>query len=174
MDESDIRNFMREKRPREVFEAIFGPMKIAGSIIWEVWVKFEGEWHTRFVEESSTSPLKIYDTFQALSLQLNDRHVELMERLRNTEQVKAVEQAKLQSELALKAADSSAKRFTAMMRDISTAGAFAVSLLIFSYMVLTGSNSWPAIIMFACVLASGCAFFFGKFVTVRGRDLAGI
>ena len=46
MDESDVRNLMKEKRPKEVFEAIFGPMQIAGSIIWEYWVKFEGEFHT--------------------------------------------------------------------------------------------------------------------------------
>jgi hypothetical protein len=61
-----------------------------------------------------------------------------------------------------------------MVRDISTDGVFAVFLMIFAYMVLTGANTWPAVVMFACVLASGCPFFFGKFITVRGRDLAGI
>jgi hypothetical protein len=174
MDEADVRNLMKEKRPREAFEAIFGPMQIAGSLIWEYWVKFEGEFHTRFIEENpSMEAPKVYDTFQALSLKLNERHIEILERLRTIEQAKGAEQARLQSELTLKAAESAAKRFSAMVRDICTAGAFAVSLVIFSYLIINGSNTWPAIFMFACVLASGCAFFFGKFITVRGKDLAG-
>jgi hypothetical protein len=173
MDESEIRALMKAKRPSEAFEAIFGPMQIAGSIIWGYWVKFEGEFHTRFVEEPVGGPPKIYDTFQALSLKLNDRHLELMDRIRTVEQAKGAEQARLQSELTLKAADSATKRFSAMVRDVSTAGAFAVSLAIFSFMILTGSNVWPAVFMFACVLASGCAFFFGKFITVKSSDLLG-
>jgi hypothetical protein len=175
MDEFEVRSFMKEKRPKEVFESIFGPMEIAGSIIWEYWVKFEGEFHTRFIEENSASGSpKIFDTFQALSLKLNKRHIETMERLREIEQAKGAEQARLQSELALKAAEGSTKRFSAMVRDVCTAGAFGISLLIFCYVVLFSSNTWPAIFMFACVLASGCAFFFGRFITVGTKDLAGV
>ena len=135
MNEAEVRRLIKERNKGDKFEAIYGPVKIAGSVIWEVWVAFEDEWMARFVEEPETGPVKIYDTFQQLAIRLNDRHLELMERLRVAEQAKIFDQTRQQSELALKAADSAAKRMTALIRDISTVAAFAISLLAFVYML---------------------------------------
>jgi hypothetical protein len=174
MNEAEVRRLVEKNNKGDTYEAIYGPVKIAGSVIWEVWVAFEDEWMARFVEEPETGPVKIYDTFQQLAIRLNDRHLEIMERLKLAEQAKLFDQTKQQSELAMKMADSSAKRMTTIIRDISTAAAFAISLLAFVYMLVSGANVWAATVMFACVLASACAFFYGKFILVKGRDLAGV
>jgi hypothetical protein len=50
MNEAEVRRLLKERNRTDKFEAIYGPVKIAGSVIWEVWVEFEDEWMTRFVE----------------------------------------------------------------------------------------------------------------------------
>jgi sulfite reductase beta subunit-like hemoprotein len=109
---------------------------------------------------------------------LDDLHLELMARLQDIERDKTMQLAEHQSKLASDAAertsklasdaaDRTSKRLTLMIRDISTAGAFAVSLILFGYLLVTSSNPWPATFMFACVIASACAFFYGKFITPK-------
>jgi Na+(H+)/acetate symporter ActP len=94
-----------------------------------------------------------------------------MDRLRLAEQAKAMDQTRLQSEIALKAADSAARRFTAMMRDIVAAAGFALALSVFAYLVFSGANTVAATVMFGSVIASACALFYGKFILVKLRDL---
>ena len=89
MNEAEVRRLVEKNNKGDTYEAIYGPVKIAGSVIWEVWVAFEDEWMARFVEEPETGPVKIYDTFQQLAIRLNDRHLEIMERLKLAEQAKA-------------------------------------------------------------------------------------
>jgi hypothetical protein len=127
MTEDEVRELLKQKRRRDRFEAIYGPVRIADTVIWEVWVEFEDEYQTRFVEEQCGAEPIIYDTFQALSLKLQDRHLALMDRLQKAEQAKVMDQAKLQSDLAMKAADGASRRFSAMMKDILAATGFAVA-----------------------------------------------
>jgi hypothetical protein len=171
MNQNDIIAALKEQRPLDKFEAMYGPTRIAGSTVWEVWVNYKGEFETRFVEEVDGKVFAIYDSFQSIALRLDDMHRELMTRLQDAERDRTMRLAEQQSRLASEAADRTSKRMTAMIRDIRTAGAFAISLMVFSYLLINGANPWPATIMFACVLASACAFFYGKFVTVKASDL---
>ena len=171
MNEAEVRRLVKDHNRGDKFEAIFGPVQIAGSVIWEVWVEFEDEWMTRFVEEPENGPTKVYDTFQALALKLNNQHLSLMRRLQVAEQAKAMDLTRMQSDLALKSADSASKRFTAMVRDVSAAGAFAVAVLVFAYLILMGTNPWPATVVFASIVASGCTLFYGKFILIKIKGL---
>ena len=138
-----------------------------------MWVEFEEEYQTRFVEEQVGAGPIIYDTFQALSLKLQDRHLSLMDRLQKAEQAKVMDQAMLQSDLAMKAADGASRRFSAMMKDILAATGFAVALACFVYLVAIGQNAVAAIVMLAGIAASACAYYYGKFILVKFREVFG-
>lgn len=172
MDEEQIRAFLSDRRPDEEFQAIYGPMRIADAIVWEVWVLDEDEFETRFVEEGD--PPILYDTFLALSLKLNDRHIAVVKVHEAGERAKSLEQTKMQADLALQASDAAAKRFSSMMKDIMAAGAFLIALLVFVYLVAIGRNDILAFGILASVAASACAFYYGKFIRAKLRDLFGI
>jgi len=168
MNQSDVLKALKDQRPLDRFEAMYGPTRIAGSKVWEVWVEYKDEYETRFVEEAADgTPVAIHDTFQSLALRLDDLHLALMARLQDVERDKTMQLAEHQSKLASDAADRASKRLTLMIRDVSTAGAFAVSLILFGYLLVMSSNPWPATFMFACVIASACAFFYGRFITPK-------
>lgn len=151
-------------------EEIYGPIKFADTLIWELWVNDnDGSYATRFVQEVPNGPPIIHDTFQQLAVRLDREHDEIVKRLGEAEWTRAKEMAASQTNTAAQEAKAANERITNLVTLVVAAGGFAVGLLAMVYLVVYGGPVfvWVAAFVLGSVVASTCVYFYGKYVAMK-------
>lgn len=154
----------------DTVEEIYGPTKVADSVVWEVWVYDNDELlATRFVEEFPGGVAKVYDTFQQIAVRLDSQHAEIVMRLQAAEWQKTKEMVELQLNAASLEAKAASERLTGLITLIVASGVFVISVLIMAYLVVKGGPYfiWIAAFVLGCVIASACTFFYRQFVILN-------
>jgi|GEM_PF-6041620 len=70
LNENDIKNFINQNGVGS-FVAIYGPSAYGDETIWEVWVKDNGEYQTRYVLVANGECPLYFDSFQSLSIHMD-------------------------------------------------------------------------------------------------------
>lgn len=148
----------------EVFE-IYGPIRIAGSIAWELWVyDHEGQIATRFVEEIPGESSRVYDTFQQLAVEIDIRHEQVLEKAFAEEWNQKKELIQLQTHSGVVASKASNERYAALVPLALASVGFVSAIAVFAILALRGGDDgqYAAMFMFGTIVASACTFIFGK------------
>jgi hypothetical protein len=151
-------------------EEIYGPNKVADSLVWEVWVyDKERELATRFVEEFSSGAKTVYDTFQQIAVRLDSQHSDIIKRLQDAEWQKSKEMAELQSRTALAAVEANTERVTKLVTLAVASVVFILAIIGMLCLLAFGtpSNSWTAVTVLGSVIASACWLFYGTYKRFR-------
>ncbi len=154
----------------DTVEEIYGPIKVADSLVWELWVyDADDQLATRFVEEFPDGEKTVYDTFQQLAVRLDSQHAEIIKRLQDAEWTKTKEMAEIQSTTVATEAKAASERLTSLITLIVASGGFAIGLLTMAYLVVNGGPYfvWIAAFVLGSVVASACVYFYGKFLAIK-------
>jgi hypothetical protein len=164
MQNAEIDKGIKERGIGDTIVENCGPTIIGDSAIWEVWVKGrDGKLATRFVQERAGAIVEIFDTFQSLAIELDKQHRSINQTLKDTEWTKTKEMLVLQAQQTAAIAQQSNHRFTMLVTNAITVGAFALVLMVFAYMIMFTEYKGYAMLIFGGVAASACVFFYKNF-----------
>ncbi len=161
----EIKNNLTEAEVTQIIEArgtddkvqeVYGPTQTGDVVFWEAWVVDEDErWATRFVEVYEDGKYSVYESFQALCVRINKTHHAAISRREEAEWERAQKMA----------AQQHGNR-TQDLKHIVGATAFIIVVLVFAYAILQRdtASAYVAAVIFACLIASACYFFYGKFI----------
>ena len=157
-----------------VFE-IYGPLRMAGSIVWELWVyDKDDEIATRFVEEIMGSTPKVHDKFQQLAVEIDIRHEQVLKQAFKDEWDQKKELIELQTRRGVVVSQASNERYAAVTPLALASVGVVSAIAVFAVLALRGGDDgkYAAILMFGTIVASACTFIFGK--TIFPKALKGL
>jgi hypothetical protein len=102
-----------------------------------------------------------------LAIELDKQHREINQTLRDAEWTKTKEMLVLQAQQTAAVAQQSNHRFTMLITNAITVGAFALVLVVFAYMILFTEYKGYAMLIFGGVAASACVFFYKNFTAAN-------
>jgi hypothetical protein len=156
LTETEVTQIIESRCSKDTVEEVYGPTQTGDVVFWEVWVTDKDEdWATRFIEVFSDGRYAVYDTFQALCVRINLTHHAAIARREEAEWERAQKMA----------AQQHGNR-TQDMKHIVGAAAFFIVVLVFAYAMLRRDtpSAYIAAAVFACLIASACYLFYGKFI----------
>lgn len=159
----------------EVLE-IYGPMRMAGSVVWELWVYDKHkELATRFVEELPGGVTRVHDTFAQLAVEIDMRHGEILNQASKDEWAQKKEIFALQTQSGVVESKTSNERYAALVPLALAAVGFVSAISVFAIIALRGGDEgkYAAWFMFGTIIASACTFIFGRTIFPRAKSLFG-
>lgn len=146
MNKNQVEDVVRSKKEGSVYDS-YGPVQLNDLEVWEVWVRDDGEYATRFVALDTLENSSYFSEFQQLAPHAHKRYEDLK-----------VSNNKLEEELRGKRLQD----HQSMVRLYVAAAVFVLSSLALLYLIYKGIE--PNLLSFtvlAGIVASGSTMFFG-------------
>lgn len=155
--EVEARAIVRRHRGGRI-EGCYGPSQFASNEIWEIWTYADSEYVTRYVVAEAQNEPQYYASFGELCSHLGRTYSALEKKYDALEE---------------KVLSSSAKHHLSRIRLYVAATTFLGAVGILLYMVVQGIDpSGATFLVFASLVASGGALFFGVWRQVKMSELS--